>query len=1257
MQEPLHRDVTIVTSDLKGSTRLGERLDAESLREVLTLYFDSMRAIVEAHGGTIEKIIGDAIVAVFGGSGARTDDAVRAVQAASEMQAAIVELNEHLHARWGVRLEVRTGIASGEAVLGGASVDEHILTGEVVARATRLEQASPTAGVLLDAETVARVGASATVEPFEVAPPEGGVAHGGAAHGGAAMGDAVHLLVSATPADELATAGGHARALDGVVDAGGAPVITDTRKTVTIVFTDLRATNRAGEPLSAERQRDVMARAFEVARRVLSAHGGTVEKFIGDAVMAVFGLPVRHEDDGLRAVRAALEMTAGLSALSDALAADEAIRLRIATGVNTGEVVAGDASLGQRLVTGDAVNVAARLEQKAPDRGVYLGELTYGLVRDAVDVEAVEPLILKGKSQPVAAYHLLSVGRGETFARRQDTPMVGREAEMALLRGALTAATIGRDCRMVTVVGDAGVGKTRLTREFLDSVQRHARVLRGRCLPYGDGITFWPVAEVVRQAADIREDDPPEAARRRLATLLGPGTDDIVDRVATAIGLQSAPFQIAELFWGIRRFLEVLAQDEPVVVLFDDIHWAEATFLDLVEHLMDGTADAPLVVMCTTRHELLDERPDWAQREREARIVLMPLTAADAEAVIDNLLGRAGLATDVRAAIVGAAEGNPLFVEQLLSMLIDRGTLRYEDGAWVATGTVSGIDIPPTIHALLAARLDQLPMVERTVIEPASVIGLNFASAALQELVPEPLAPELGAHLGELSRRQLVRLAESAVTDATYRFAHILVRDAAYQGLLKRSRVTLHERFVDWADRVNAEAGRATEFDEILGYHLEQAYRYRTELGPLDAAGVATGIRASGRLGSAGQRAFGRGDMPAATNLLGRASDLIPDEDLTRPLLLLRLGEAKMEMGDYEGADSALAVAMDVAARQHEAGTEARARLTRLMFRFLTGRAEGESDVEGQIRDAIAAMELAGDHDGLAMAWRFVTNLRIGEGRWAATEDAVGRWIESAQAAGDRVSEIRAGPTLAMAALFGPLPVPAAIVRCEELLTRTGGDRRSEALIRRSLARLHAMRGEFEVARDLYRGARRALDELGWTFQATLTSLDAGPIEVLAGDYDAAIAELQGDFDTLDRLGERNFISTVAASLAVALVEAGRYDEAEAKASFAAEVAAPDDSITQILWRGARARLLARDGRVDEARVLAQEAVDLSMESDDPVAQADALYDFAEVVSSADPVAARAALEAAQRLYEAKGNLVSAADAAAQLLQDARRGV
>ncbi|MEP6808258.1 MAG: adenylate/guanylate cyclase domain-containing protein, partial [Chloroflexota bacterium] len=1162
----IRRTVTIVTSDLKGSTALGEKLDPESLREILTLYFDAMRQVFESHGGTIEKIIGDAIVAVFGLPTPREGDALRAVRAAAETQSAGAALNEQLDRRWGVQLINRTGIATGEVVVGAATAGEHILTGAVVQLANKLEQSAPPTEVLIGESTYEIVADRVTVAPVQPVVPKG-----------SSEPVPAYRLVSVKARDATEAASSpavenpHARictncSTENPVDfrrcgSCGALLTSkrsqETRKTVTIVFSDLKATTLDGEPLPPAALRDVMTSAFEESRQALARHGGTIEKFIGDAVMAVFGLPVRHEDDALRAVRAALEMRRGISALAESLEHDQGIRLDVNIGVNTGEVVAGEASLGQRLVTGDTVNVAARLEQAAASLEVLIGRPTYVLVRDAVEVEEVEPLTLKGKAQPVRAYRLLAV-KSVAAAARHEAPMVGREEEMATLASAFSSVVSDRVCRMVTLVGDAGVGKTRLAQEFLDSIEANARILRGRCLPYGDGITFWPIAEVVRECAEILETDNPEEARAKLLTLVG--DDEIVERVAAAIGLLEAPFQVAELFWGIRRFFEVLAAERPIAVVFDDIHWAEQTFLDLIGRLTETTEDAPLMILCTARHELLEKQPTWAEGPDEHRIVLNPLSDADSGKVIENLLGEAGLHHSVQAKVVAAAEGNPLFVEQLLSMLIDSGMLRSFEGRWEPAGDLAQISIPPTIHALLAARLDQLPDEERAVVDPASVIGLNFAQAALQAIVDEELREGVPAHLATLSTKQLMRLQEAGEAEATeYRFEHLMIRDAAYAGLLKRARVRLHEAFVGWADVANRASDRATEFEEILGYHLEQAYRYRVELGPLDAVGIAVGIDAAERLAAAGRRAKDRGDMPAAANLLWRASNLLQLDHPHRPRVLLDLGYARFETGEYATAEAALEGAIAGAAAQHDEGQETTARLELLLQRFLTDPAKIEGRVEDQIRAAIPVLERTGDEDGLGRAAMFLANLRIMEAQWDAATHAIEQVIAHAQNLGDRVREIRAGPLLALFARLGPTPVDEAIRVSEEMIARSGGERQSEAILLRTLAHLHAMRGDFEMAREEYQRSRAMLEELGWTFQAALTSIDSGPIEMLAGDPAAAEAELRRDYETLDRLGERNYISTVAAYLGEALYRQGQYQDADTFVAFSAKVAAPDD--------------------------------------------------------------------------------------------------
>ena len=1245
----IRRTVTIVTSDLMGSTALGEQLDPESLREVLTLYFDEMRRVFESHGGTIEKIIGDAIVAVFGLPTRGEDDALRAVRAAAETQAAVAGLNEQLDRRWGIRLINRTGIATGEVVVGAADAGEHILTGTVVQLANRLEVSAPPTGILIGERTYEIVADRVTVEAAEPVVLRGS-SESVRAYRLVSMklpdeAEAISHPGAENPDAKTCSNCGTLNPLDFRRCGSCGAFLTsrrsqETRKTVTIVFSDLKATTLDGAPLLPAALRDVMTRAFEEARRALARHGGTIEKFIGDAVMAVFGLPVRHEDDALRAVRAALEMRRGLLALAESLERAEGIHLDANIGVNTGEVVAGEASLGQRLVTGDAVNVAARLEQAASSLEVLIGQPTYSLVRDFADVEEVPPLTLKGKAQPVRAYRLLAV-KSAAAAGRYQGAMVGREEEMAALAGTFRGAVSDRACRMVTLVGDAGVGKTRLAQEFLDSIRANARILRGRCLPYGDGITFWPVVEAVRDAAGILETDTLRQAREKLRAKIG--DDAIEERVAATIGLLEAPFQVVELLWGIRRFFEVLAADRPLAVVFDDIHWAEPTFLDMIGRLTASIEDAPVILLCTSRRDLLDKQPTWAEGQRERRIVLDPLSDTDSARIIENLLGHAGLDQGVQARVIAAAEGNPLFVEQLLSMLIDTGMLRTSHGRWEPVDNLAEISIPPTIHALLAARLDQLPDDERAVVDPASVIGLVFAQPALEALVDDDVRPDVPVRLASLAAKQIMRLQEADGDASTYRFEHLMIRDAAYAGLLKRTRVRLHEAFVAWSDNANRASDRATEFEEILGYHLEQAYRYRTELGPLDEQGLAVGIDAAERLASAGRRALARGDVPATVNLLGRASSLLPGDHASRPRVLLDLGYARFEMGQYAAAEAALQDSISAAAMRHDESQETTARLELLLQLFLTDPAKIEVRVEDQIRAAIPVLERAGNEDGLARAAMFLGDLRIMEAQWDAAARAMEQVIAHARNLGDRGREIRTGAHLALFARLGPTPVEEAIKVTDELIARSGGERLAEAILLRTLGHLRAMRGEFATAREAYQRSRAMLEELGWTFQAALTSIDSGPIEMLAGDPVAAEAELRRDYDTLDRLGERNYITTVAAYLAEALYRQGRFEDADTLTAFSAEVAAADDLGTQVLWRGVRAKLSARTGRFDDAERVAREEVELSRRSDSPVGQADALMDLAEVLRTTGrgDDAASAATEALG-LYERKGSVVSA---------------
>jgi class 3 adenylate cyclase len=649
------------------------------------------------------------------------------------------------------------------------------------------------------------------------------------------------------------------------------------RKTVTVVFCDVVGSTALGERLDAESVRAVMGRYFDEMHAVLERHGGTVEKFIGDAVMAVFGIPVLHEDDALRAVRAAAEMRGAVSSLNDELERERGVGIEVRIGVTTGEVVAGDPAGGQAFAAGDAVNVAARLEQAAQPGEILIGEDTYRLVRDAVTVEAVAPLSLKGKGAAVAAVRLLDVAG--VAGRRLTSPMVGRDAELELLDQTLDGVSRDRTCQIVTVIGSAGVGKSRLVREFLSKRRDEATIVRGRCLPYGDGITFWPVKEAVSQAAGLTGDESPEAAQDVIRSLIEPAADaDLVaERVAETIGVAEAAPGHGGHLWALGRLFEELSRQRPVVAVFDDIHWAEPMFLELVEGLAEQTRERSILIVCMARPELLEVRPSWPAAAENARTLqLTPLNDDESVLLIANLLGEPELPRDVGARIAETAEGNPLFVEEMVAMLLDEGVVDRR-GRLAEVKDWSRISLPPTIQALLSARLDRLGYDERAVLERGSVEGEVFHRGAVLELSPESDRESLDAQLQTLARQELIRPGQSGFAgERAYRFHHQLLRDVAYESLPKTTRGELHERYAVWLD--DKAGDRADEFDELLGYHLQQAYGYKAALGPVDERSRKLATRAGEHLRSAGLRAYARGDMWGARTLLSGAVELLPDD-------------------------------------------------------------------------------------------------------------------------------------------------------------------------------------------------------------------------------------------------------------------------------------------------------------------------------------------------------------------------------------------
>ena len=919
----------------------------------------------------------------------------------------------------------------------------------------------------------------------------------------------------------------------------------DVRKTVTVLFCDVTGSTALGERLDPEAARKLMSRYFETARGVLERHGASVEKFIGDAVMAVFGIPHVHEDDALRAARAALELR------------DSVEELEVRIGVNTGEVVTGS---GETLVTGDAVNVAARLEQSAAPGAILLGDQTFELVRDAVEAEEVEPIEAKGKSRPLRAYRLMRVREDAApFTRRLDSPLVGRERELAQLDESFTRAERERVCHLATVLGPPGIGKSRRAQETVSRLGERALVVRGRCLSYGDGITYWPLLEILRdlgEPADIVALLEGEADARR-----------IVNDVFAAVGLAEGAARPEETSRAVRKLFEGLAREQPLVVVLDDLHWAEPTFLDLVDHVADLSRDAPLLLLCLARGDLLDTRPGWAAGKHNATTLLLdPLSADEAGALI-AMLAETELDENIRARISSAADGNPLFVEQMLAML-------GEDGA---NGEVQ---VPPTIQALLAARLDRLAPAERALLGRASVVGKEFWLRALDALGAD------AAPLPALVRKELIQPYRSTVfpEDDAYRFRHDLIRDAAYGAIPKETRAQLHNGFADWI------AQQRSELDEIVGYHLEQAYRFRAELGD---ASPELAERAGRLLGSGGLRAADRADFPAAINLLTRAVALMPAKDEGRLDLLEHLAYAHYDAGTLDAADALFGEALEHAGERTV--LRSRATVGRLAVGHMLGGKMAQSFAG--IEHELPTLEAAGDSTALAEAYREAAKIMSHGGRSELADTLFEKAVENAKASGNRRIEADILMWRMAMQCWGYLPASEGIRVANGVLEqRVGGMAEAFALVVRG--RYRALQGDLAGGRADMEAGRALIREYGAAFYIAGSGQENGQMELESGDPAVAEKVLRETYEMYNEMGGGALSAAAASLLARAFLGQGDLDKAERFASICETTAPADDVFAQIEYRAVRARVLAQRGELDTAEALAHKSVELAEQTD-----------------------------------------------------------
>ena len=960
----------------------------------------------------------------------------------------------------------------------------------------------------------------------------------------------------------------------------------EQRKVVTILFCDLVGSTALGESTDPEALRARMRRYFEDLRAIIERHGGTVEKFVGDAVMAVFGIPVSHEDDALRAVRAASEMRAAI--------VEHGLEARI--GVNTGEVVVGGE--GETLVTGDAVNVAARLEQAAASGEALIGAETRLLVRDAVLVEAVEPLVLKGKSEPVEAYRLLEVLRDVApLARHPETPLVGRERERRRLWRDYEDAVADRTCRLFTLLGPAGIGKSRLVSDFLERVGDSADVLRGRCLPYGEGITYWPLVEMV--------------------VAIGVEPESV-------IGSSPPETQLA-----FRRLLEARAEERPQVVVIDDLQWAEPVFVDLVEHVADLSRDAPIFLLCVARTELLDVRPAWGGgKVNSTSLLLEPLGEEECVTLMEHLV-ESPLDEALRGRITAASAGNPLYVEEMLAMVREHGG----DGE---------IAVPPTIRALLQARIDALDGDVRVVMERGAVEGEVFHRGSVAVLSPDPLRQEVGAHLATLVRKELIRSTSPTFPeDEGFRFRHLLIRDAAYESLPKSTRADLHERFADWLSTHDL-----VERDEIVGYHLEQAYRYHTELDPGNPGLTDLAARAGRHLGAAGRNALDRGDYTAGGSLLRRAAALFGTESEARVALTPDLVVVMWEAGELDEARRLLEDSM----RANDPVVRAMASVMGVVVDMVTVGALSDEERASMREAARAVLESAGHDEGLALYWWSVAGELWNACRAADTVAAAEQGLRHCARSGVRGRTDDFEWWVRSAYVYGPTPVPEAIERLEVLQRSAVDGTLRSAATSNSLGRLFAMHGELDRGRELQLRARQMFSDAGLTTTAAGMSMSTAWIHQRAGDLEAWERVLRSGLTELEALNDRAFSSTVAAHLAECVYLQGRYDEAGSLCVTVREVTPATDVINFVYAEFLEGCLLAREGFHEEAGARARQALARADTTDFYFARAESRLFLAETVAlagNADEASEWA--EAGLALFQEKGDLTAAARARERL--------
>jgi class 3 adenylate cyclase/tetratricopeptide (TPR) repeat protein len=963
------------------------------------------------------------------------------------------------------------------------------------------------------------------------------------------------------------------------------------RKLATVLFADLVSSTALVSGQDPEITRRRVTSFFDGVQRCIETHGGTVEKFAGDAVMAAFGIPIAHEDDADRAVRAGLGILDHVRELG----------LEARVGIEAGEVVVDETD--STFATGEAVNVAARLQQAAAPGEILMGEAAHRLTVGRIEAESAGPLELRGFRNPIAAYRALAARDGQPHAK-VSAPFVGRLSELDLLENTLARTIRDRRPHVFTVYGEPGVGKSRLIREFLAGVEG-TTILSGRALPYGEGVTYWPLAEMVKSAAGITDDDPMETAKQKLIECCGD------EAIAELLGLASGVMEAVEgergapeIAWAAREFADELADVQPLIMVFEDIHWAEEPLLELIDHLAQWVRERALLILCLARPELLDVRPGWGGgRVRSTAIELEPLGREDSEALADALLEDHHVTGTARARLLDKAEGNPLFVEETVRMLVEEGA----DGEG---------RIPDSLQAMIGARIDRLPAGAKIVLQRGSVIGRTFWAGAIDHLSPEYDADELEDLLDDLLLRDLVTREERSTIggEAAYRFKHVLIREVAYGGLSKSGRAEYHTRFAEWL-REKADK----EVIEIRAYHLDQACLLYAELDGHPPEELAH--TAAKALAAAGKRALALESNLSARKLLLRSVEL--ESTLGRRFLAAR---AAWQLGDLPVVRDEMIVLVEQAAAEGDRAIQSRA-LTALSE--VAASLDGELVRAAELADEALAVVEDDDHDGRFRALDRRARVARWAGREADAEEYLQQALEAARAAARKDHEARAA--LQLAGIY--------VSRMEEdkaeplidralALAEESGSIVARASAAQSKGGLHRVRRQYEEAEgwltkalDLYRETA-SVPEIAWT------SRQLAQVAWETGNPARAEKLFRESIRLLAPMKERGTLCESQRLLAQLLLAEGRIDEAEKFALAGLETVSVEDVLSRATTRVALAQVRAAQGRDEEAETLFGEAVEIITGSEYCRVLLDILPPYAEFLRAREREAEALALEA-----------------------------